>query len=439
VLVDLEGPATARRLRLGTSAERVKDIEVQRLDASPGGRLEVLWPAEPARVQDLLSALAESQPPEGHVVVSCGASATGARRAVDRAESVVLVQRAADRSHGHAERRRQLHVDAIRLDGTPLPLDAGSISVRVPDDPATARSFWAGAGPDILADERCPLGRACRRLARALHGRTVGLALGGGGALGYAHVGLLRVLHKAGIPVDYVSGSSFGALAAGIYAAGGLDSLEELVRRRVRVLAAAIAGVADTAAFTRLADSIAGGLQMSETEIPFYPVGIDVLSGAEVVPARGSVGHGVRCSSGLPGVYAATPYGNTWLVDGGICNNVPASVVWEARASFIIASNPIPTIAAATPPTSSRSLARALKSHTLGRVDHLVRSLYLLMSQAGRDRAALADYVFNLDLQGHDPHAFQAGMEIARAGEEQAEAQIAAIAQAYEAVRGPRP
>jgi len=96
----------------------------------------------------------------------------------------------------------------------------------------------------------------------------------------------------------------------------------------------------------------------------------------------------------------------------------------EAGAHFIIASNIIPFSPATSDGAAKRSLADRVKGATIGRVDDLMRSTHLLMSQAGRDRASLADHVFDLgaaELGGHDLYDFVNGEVTAEAGQRQAE------------------
>ena len=106
--------------------------------------------------------------------------------------------------------------------------------LRVPFDKAGAAHFKASTPEAFFRDEplgeRSPLRRAFERLARMMRGRTVGLALGGGGSWGFTHIALIKALEAREVPIDYISGTSFGALVAGLYAAGGTGALERLLR-----------------------------------------------------------------------------------------------------------------------------------------------------------------------------------------------------------------
>ncbi len=426
VLVDLAGPRSAARLGMGARDEVVGGLAVRSLDAPPSWGFRALWPADRDRTHDLLDALRAADP-DAHVVVAAASRDDLDVRAMERCEAVVFVRPPGDASE-QSGRNAQFRVEALRVRPglASLPYH-GPSAVRVPDDPAGALAFWRGGDPSVLRDPARAIGRACQRLARVLHGRSVGLALGGGGALGFAHVGLLRALSAHGVTVDYVAGSSFGALVAGLFAAGGLDALEELVRQRRRVQLHTWAAMATSEALERLVDSFVGRVQMTETEVPFLPVAMDLFTGRQVVLQRGTVGEGVRSSSCLPGPFAAWRRGSWRLADGGIINNVPASVVWEAGAHFILASNTIPR--AAAPPASLPPALGAIESQ-LRRFDDMLRATYFLMSQAGRDRATLADYVFDLDLPMYSVQDMTRGDVIADAGQRQAEREMGDILEA---------
>jgi NTE family protein len=439
VLIDLGGDATARRLGLNVDDVTLGGVAARVMQVPEAWGLEVHWPRDPSDLDALVEASQRTRDAPSHLVV-CGAGQ--AQRDVEvmqAADAVVFVRRASEPEHDHALRRGQFRVEVVRLEaGHELPLRSAENLVRLANDPSSSEAFWRRGDIAVLVNRQRPLGRAHRRIVRALTGRTVGVAFGGGGALGFAHIGLVKALEAAEIPIDYVAGSSFGALVAGLYAAGGVPHLEVLVAERQKLLRAVGAAVIDTGAFARFVDEVTGTVVMEMTEIPFFPVAVDVLTGEEVVVSSGTVGDGVRTSSCLPGIYPALPHGTTYLVDGGIGNNVPASVMWEANANFIVASNIIPSLPAGRRTRRAGRLWEIVEPTTFGRFDHLVRSMYLLMSQAGRDRASLADYVFDLDVEGFNIYDFPRGDRIAEAGQRQAEEQMPMIREAYETDRGIR-
>jgi NTE family protein len=427
VVVDLDGESTAQRLGFKSEPGEVHGIEVRALVTPASWRFKVCWAIDRGRTHDLLEAL-RAENTETHILAVASSRDALDVSTMEACEAVVFV-RPADDASGQAARHVQFRVEALRVRPglSTLPY-SGPSAVRVPDDAEGAKAFWRTGDPDTLRDESRAIGRACRRVARVLLGRSVGLALGGGGALGFAHVGLIRTLKKAGIAIDYVAGSSFGAMVAGVYATGGLEALEELIRQRRRLQLHTWAGMVSSAAVERFVDTLVGRKQMTEVEVPFLPVAMDLFTGRQVVLQRGTIGEGVRSSACLPGPFAAWRRGSWRLADGGIINNVPASVVWEAGAHFIVASNTIPR--AMSPDSKFPPSLGALESQ-LRRFDDMLRATYFLMSQAGRDRSTLADYVFDLDLPMYSVQDMTHGAVIADAGQRQAERELDDILDAW--------
>ncbi|HEX6100497.1 MAG TPA: patatin-like phospholipase family protein [Thermoanaerobaculia bacterium] len=204
----------------------------------------------------------------------------------------------------------------------------------------------------------------------------IGLALGGGGARGAAHVGVLRVLEDLHVPVDYIAGTSMGAVVGGLYASGmspdeiekaltGIDwndtlndrtAYRELTYRRKedegRYLTAFEAGLRGR----RLA--LPSGLQsaqkvrfllqsnllpvahvhdFAQLPIPFKAVAADIETGEAVVLERGDLAEAIRASMSIPGVFSPMEIDGRLLVDGGIANNVPVDVVRAMGADVVIA------------------------------------------------------------------------------------------------------
>jgi predicted acylesterase/phospholipase RssA/CRP-like cAMP-binding protein len=429
-LVDLALQRTARStLQCKLAPVQVGLIACEEL-VTPADRhwpFRALRPLDIDQLPGLLQTLEVEVGRQGYVIVVTNSRDALNRKVLDQAESVVFVRSSLEGSHEEAATRHQYRVDAIRLQGGVLSMESSQRAVRIPADDGAVSRFKATADLSALTGDS-PLGRASHRLKRALLGRSVGLALGGGGALGFAHIGLMRQLARRNIPVDYVAGVSFGSLVAGAYAVGGLPALEDLVRDRHSLIPPLMAGFASTAPFAWWVDKRYGKIAMSDTEIPFFPVGVDVNTGREVIRATGTIGDGVRSSSCLPGAYPSLSMGGQRVVDGGIYNNVPASVAWEAGAHFIIASNIIPEFPFASEPNGP---VGRISRKVLGRVDDLMRSLFLLMSQSGRDRAQLADYVFDLELTGYNVYDFARGDRIAAAAEAQVEPVLNDIERAW--------
>jgi len=183
--------------------------------------------------------------------------------------------------------------------------------------------------------------------------RKVGLALSGGAARGMAHIGILEVLEREGIPIDMVAGTSAGAVIGALYAQGKDSSYIknqaiELSRKRLTTF---IDPSLPRSGFIRgdrikelLAGAIGGNTAFSDLKMPFACVATDIETGDEVVLAQGSVIEAVRASISIPAIFTAVRWGNRYLVDGGLVNPVPVNLLQQMGADFIIAVNVIPDV-----------------------------------------------------------------------------------------------
>ena len=251
------------------------------------------------------------------------------------------------------------------------------------------------------------------RLARAIAEVRVGIALGGGGAWGYAHVALLQELHKARLPIDVISGVSFGSLAGGFYAAGGFDALQTLVDNGLTFeLSFALSGFSPLPRVARLfIDQALGWRRLEHLETPFFPVGLDLNTGEEWSLETGTVGMGVLQASELPVIRPSLidVLRQKRSVDGGYINNVPESILLREQADFIIAADVVP------PPVPTTETLRTVVSSVLNpftRLSDMMRSVGVLM-KVGNDRdAELSSARFLPDLAGVSPAAFGKAAEI---------------------------
>ena len=176
--------------------------------------------------------------------------------------------------------------------------------------------------------------------------RSLGLALGAGGARGLAHIGVLRALTRAGIAVDCIVGTSSGALVGALYAAGQLENFERQVRdyEWTDVLAMwdpvwpRSGLMSSTRALERLA-GLVGDWNIEDLALPFAAVSVDLVSGEEVLIRRGRVIDAVRASISIPGIFVPQRVGRRLLVDGAIRNPVPVSALGELGADVRVAVN----------------------------------------------------------------------------------------------------
>ena len=175
---------------------------------------------------------------------------------------------------------------------------------------------------------------------------TIGLALGGGAARGFAHIGILRTLLANGIKPDIIAGTSIGAVTGGCFAGGHLDTLEEwarlLTRRRVFGYLDFSLGGSGLIGGARLADRLVmalGETSFDELPLRFAAIATEIGTGHEIWLTRGRVVDALQASYALPGIFPPVHIGGRWLMDGALVNPVPVSAARALGARLVIAVN----------------------------------------------------------------------------------------------------
>jgi NTE family protein len=181
---------------------------------------------------------------------------------------------------------------------------------------------------------------------------TIGLALGSGGLRGLAHIGVLQILEREHIPVNYIAGCSIGSLIGSLYASG-LDSetiykLAKNLKRRhwidfVLPKMGLVAGDRTLETIRLLTRRLTFG----ELAIPLAVVAADLNTGEEIVLRDGEVAHAVRASISVPGVFVPYSYEGRLLVDGAVVNPTPMDIVHGMGADIVIAVDLVPSGAVA--------------------------------------------------------------------------------------------
>ena len=176
--------------------------------------------------------------------------------------------------------------------------------------------------------------------------RRLGLALGGGSALGWAHIGIIQEFVARGITIDAIAGTSIGALVGACYAADKLDDLEAFARglNRRQVfgfvdLSFAGSGLIGGARLKRRLTRDLGGLAIESLPTRFAAVATELGTGHEVALTSGDLIDAVRASYALPGIFEPVLIGDRWLFDGALSNPVPVSVCRSLGADFVVAVN----------------------------------------------------------------------------------------------------
>lgn len=175
--------------------------------------------------------------------------------------------------------------------------------------------------------------------------KRVGLALGSGGARGWAHLGVLQALRERGIQVDVVAGTSMGSVVGAFLAAGRSAELRELAEhldwRRLRQffweVSMSRSGLTDGKKLLEETRKLLGLREFSELELPFRAVATDLNTGGEVVLDSGDLLQALRASISIPGVFSPVRAGRRLLVDGGLVNPVPVNVARDMGAQVVIA------------------------------------------------------------------------------------------------------
>lgn len=163
----------------------------------------------------------------------------------------------------------------------------------------------------------------------------VGLALGGGGAKGAATIGVLKVIESAGIKVDYIAGTSIGAIVGGLYASGYSSRELELLFLSQEWQDVLEGHRIEAKLRTLLANR--GVEQFKDTKIQFRCVAAEENSFDEVILSSGCLYKAIRASMSVPEIYEPVKWGNKYLVDGGVINNLPVDVVRDMGADIVIA------------------------------------------------------------------------------------------------------
>jgi len=275
----------------------------------------------------------------------------------------------------------------------------------------------------------------------------IALTLEGGGALGIAHIGVLKVIEEMGVPIDIVTGTSMGALVGGLYSMGyDSDQLQAILRslkwgelfaedsrRESRTILSDIrdanyfadiefdragfksgggllegSNVLD--AFDRLTLGVSGDVDFDELPIRFRAVATDLESGAAVAFSRGNLADAMRASMSFPAIFAPYSINGRYYVDGGVVDNLPVDVAKDMGADVVIAVH-----LKGGEPYDPEKVSRSP-------LDSIARSIDLLTRANTTAQIARADFVITVDLEGYEITDFTESEAILALGEKSARA-----------------
>jgi NTE family protein len=175
---------------------------------------------------------------------------------------------------------------------------------------------------------------------------VIGLALGGGAARGFAHIGIVKALIAHGITPDVIVGTSIGAVVGGAFAAGHLDTLEEWARGlQPRSVLSYLdlklngSGLIGGDKLAKELEASIGQTLIEDLPLKFATVATEVRTGHETWVTHGRMVDAMRASYALPGIFAPVLIGDRWLVDGALVNPVQVSVARALGAEIVIAAN----------------------------------------------------------------------------------------------------
>ncbi|MFC0676423.1 patatin-like phospholipase family protein [Lysobacter korlensis] len=170
----------------------------------------------------------------------------------------------------------------------------------------------------------------------------IGLALGGGAAKGFAHIGVIKMLEANGIRPDVVSGTSAGSVVGALYASG-MDAFQmqtkafELDEASIRDVSLFSGGVVKGEKLQGYVNELVGQRKLEAMKRPLAVVATRLEDGQRTVFTRGNTGQAVRASSSIPGVFEPVKIGKATYVDGGVVSPVPVDAARELGAEFVIA------------------------------------------------------------------------------------------------------
>jgi NTE family protein len=287
--------------------------------------------------------------------------------------------------------------------------------------PASAlRPFLAATFAILLAacastpDVRAPIAVSASAPAPV----KVGIALGGGAAKGFAHIGVIKMLEANGIQPVVVSGTSAGSVVGALYASG-MDAyaMQEkafaLDESKIRDVSLFSGGVVKGQKLQDYVNELVGGRPLEKMAKPFAVVATNLADGERTVFVRGNTGQAVRASSSIPGVFQAVAIGNAHYVDGGVVSPVPVDAARQLGAEFVIAVD-----------IGSRAQGIASAASMLGNVN---QSIKIMGTRLAAQELARADIVIRPEVNDIGPADFAAKNRAILQGERAAQAALPQI------------
>jgi len=182
--------------------------------------------------------------------------------------------------------------------------------------------------------------------------KKVGLVFGSGSAKGLSHIGVLKLLEEMNIKIDYIAGSSIGAMIGGAYAAGiSIKEIEDIALKTdlassVKYFLPTISksGLISGVKVKEFLKNVVGDIDIEDLKMPFVATATDIFTGQEIVFNKGNLVEAMRASISVPVIFQPVIHNNQILVDGGLVNPLPINIASKMGAKFIIAVNVMPSL-----------------------------------------------------------------------------------------------
>jgi NTE family protein len=309
----------------------------------------------------------------------------------------------------------------------------------------------------IRNNPRSAVGLSVHRLARKILGCTVGLALGGGAAFGIAHLGVLQVLEKHGIPIDLIAGCSQGSIIGVGYAAGVttkrmIEIALQLGHWKNSLLAVDLTitrpGLLLGDSFVKIFEPYLNNIRtFADLLMPCMTVATDIQSGERVPIGSGLLTTAFRASAAVPMVFAPVKMGERVLVDGGVSDPVPAEVVNSMGADLCIAVNVVPPLKLGIENAVSKAVRMVNRFNPMSYLnggagmpamfDIIMNSMQVLQHELGNFKAISADVLIKPDMSDFTWIEYYRSVELIGRGAEAAERAMPAIHRVLDQKMGP--
>lgn len=335
--MDLSAAADGLGRAMGEQGSTLR-LSADRVDQALGeGAAQCPWD-DTARSEQVASWLGELETQYRHLIyASDGRDSPWARRCVRQADRVLVVVDGAARARDTAELR------AFRAMDSRAPTEllvSHYTGERRRADPA---AWCAHAGCETVLHATVDDPDSMARTVRLLTGRGLGLVLGGGGARGFAHLGLWRAVEKLGIDLDVLGGASMGAYIAALMAIGmdvdaGIENVREtfVEHNYLNDFVVPRVGLISGRKFQRRLHEVFGDRKIEDLSVPYYCVSTNLSKGEAVSHQSGGLQHWLAASMAVPGIAPPLVWQGDLLADGGVLDSLPTSTMRAlGRGPFI--------------------------------------------------------------------------------------------------------